>query len=147
LHRFELDHNIPSGNAADFGILSPPAVWADESVFSVNTQRLHCPCTPTTTVEGGLCTCRNNLKLFTSMRRPSERKSACGSPQHRTLQPRHHLKINEGPVSRGGTLRMTETASLRPANPDTPPPKTPDPTKSPRVFAVSHHQYTIQPGG
>jgi len=83
-----------------------------------------------------------NLKLFTSTRRPSQRKSACGSPQHipNCRQKSHHLQINEGPVRRGRTQPIHENASSRPANPENASPRPPFPTTSPRDFAVAHHR-------
>ena len=58
----------------------------------------------------------------------------------------HHLKINEGPVSRGRTQPTHENASSRPDNPERASPRPPTPTKSPRDFSVAHHQNTIHPG-
>jgi hypothetical protein len=110
----------------------------------------HCSITPLTTWKGDFAFVETNFKLFTSTRRPSQRKRACGSPQHiPNCRPKshHHLKINEGPVRWGHTQPTQENASSRPANPERASPRPPTPTKSQRDFAVAHHQNTIHPGG
>ena len=70
------------------GVIFPPIDEGFLSSVVVGSGRhpaemkLHCSITPTTAWKGDFALVETNLKLFTSTRRPSQRKSACGSPQH-----------------------------------------------------------------
>jgi hypothetical protein len=72
----------------DEGVIFPPIDEGFLSSVVVGSGRHpvemkpHCSITPTTAWKGDFALVETNLKLFTSTRRPSQRKSACGSPQH-----------------------------------------------------------------
>ena len=63
----------------DEGFLSSVVVGFGRHPAEMNPHR---SITPTTVWKGDFALVETNLKLFTSTRRPSQRKSACGSPQH-----------------------------------------------------------------
>ena len=111
----------------DEGVIFPPIDEGFLSSVVVGSGRHpvemkpHCSITPTTAWKGDFALVETNLKLFTSTRRPSQRKSACGSPQHIPncrQKSHHHLQINEGQVRRGRTQQIPENALSRPDNPE-----------------------------
>ena len=111
----------------DEGVIFPPIDEGFLSSVVVGSGRHpaemkpHRSITPTTAWKGDFALVETNLKLFTSTRRTSQRKSACGSPQHIPncrQKSHHHLQINEGQVRRGRTQQIPENALSRPDNPE-----------------------------